>query len=109
MKRIALTGALAAAFGGSLAHAETIKVGMAMDTSGPFAAVGGEVRDGFHLAIKQLDGKLGGFPAEFIQQDMAGSPDQARQLVNRFVQRDKIDFFTGPVGSNVALAVAPAL
>ncbi|AWG35759.1 ABC transporter substrate-binding protein [Alcaligenes aquatilis] len=109
MKRIALTVALAAAFGGSLAHADTIKVGMAMDTSGPFAAVGGEVRDGFNLAIKQLDGKLGGFPAEFIAQDMAGNPDQARQLVNRFVQRDKIDFFTGPVGSNVALAVAPAL
>lgn len=74
MKRIVLSVALATAFGGSLAHADTIKVGMAMDTSGPFAAVGGEVRDGFNLAIKMLDGKLGGQPAEFIQQDMAGNP-----------------------------------
>src|SRR5690606_27708297 len=27
----------------------------------------------------------------------------------RYIQRDKIDFFTGPIGSNVALAVGPAL
>jgi branched-chain amino acid transport system substrate-binding protein len=40
---------------------------------------------------------------------MAGSPDQAKQLVDRFVQREKIDLFTGPIASNVALAVAPTL
>lgn len=89
--------------------ADPIKVGIANDNSGPFSAVGAEIRDGINLAIQLLDGKLGGQPAEFIQQDMGGNPDQARQLVNRFIQRDKIDFFTGPVGSNVALAVGPAL
>lgn len=86
-----------------------IKVGIANDLSGPFAALGAEARDGFNLAIKQLGGKLGGQPAEFIQTDMGGNPDQARQLVTRYLQRDKIDFFTGPIGSNVALAVGPAV
>src|SRR3546814_6779107 len=57
----------------------------------------------------QLGGKLGGQDAEFMQADMGGNPDQARQLVTRYIQRDKIDFFTGPIGSNVALAVGPAL
>ncbi|MCQ9617227.1 ABC transporter substrate-binding protein [Paenalcaligenes niemegkensis] len=89
--------------------AKPIKVGIANDISGPFSAIGAETRDGFNLAIKQLDGKLGGFPAEFLQSDMGGNPDQARQLVNRYIQREKIDFFTGPVGSNVALAVGPTL
>ena len=88
---------------------QTIKVGIANDISGPFAALGAEARDGFNLAIKQLGGKLGGVNAEFIQTDMAGNPDQARQLVERYVQREKIDLFTGPIGSNVALAVGPAL
>lgn len=93
-----------------LAFAQTpIKVGIANDLSGPFAALGAEARDGFNLAIKQLGGKLGGKPAEFLQTDMGGNPDQARQLVNRYIQRDKVDFFTGPIGSNVALAVGPAL
>ena len=94
----------------ALALAQTpIKVGIANDLSGPFAALGAEARDGFNLAIKQLGGKLGGHPAEFLQTDMGGNPDQAKQLVTRYIQRDKIDFFTGPIGSNVALAVGPAL
>lgn len=91
------------------AWADPVKVGIANDISGPFAAIGAEARDGFNLAIEHLDGKLGGQPAEFIQTDMGGNPDQARQLVNRYLKRDKIDFFTGPIGSNVALAVGPAL
>ncbi len=94
----------------ALALAQTpIKVGIANDLSGPFAALGAEARDGFNLAIKQLGNKLGGHPAEFLQTDMGGNPDQAKQLVTRYIQRDKIDFFTGPIGSNVALAVGPAL
>lgn len=109
MKRLVAALALTSVGFGTTAVADTIKVGIANDSSGPFSAVGAEIRDGFNLAIKMLDGKLGGQPAEFIQQDMAGNPDQARQLVNRYIQRDKIDFFTGPVGSNVALAVGPAL
>ena len=93
----------------ALAHADPVKVGIANDISGPFSALGAEARDGFNLAIKQLGSKLGGQPAEFLQTDMGGNPDQARQLVTRYIQRDKVDFFTGPIGSNVALAVGPAL
>ncbi|WP_144632558.1 ABC transporter substrate-binding protein [Bordetella genomosp. 13] len=99
----------AAALVPTLSMADTIKVGIANDISGPFAALGAEARDGFNLAIKQLGGKLGGQPAEFLQTDMAGNPEQARQLATRYIQREKVDFFTGPIGSNVALAVGPAL
>ncbi len=91
------------------ASAQTVKVGIAQDLTGPFAALGAEARDGFNLAIRQLGGKLGGVPAEFVMQDMGGNPDNARQLVERFIKREKIDLFTGPIGSNVALAVGPAL
>lgn len=45
----------------------------------------------------------------FIRNDFGGNPEQANQLVARFLQRDGIDFFTGPIGSNAALAVGPAL
>ena len=91
------------------ALAAPVKVGLALDISGPFAALGAEARDGFALGIKQLGGKLGGQEVEFVQADMAGSPDQAKQLVDRMIQRDKIDLFSGPIGSNVALAVGPTL
>ncbi|GIL04548.1 ABC transporter substrate-binding protein [Betaproteobacteria bacterium PRO7] len=105
--RVVFAAAFALAAGA--ASAQTIKVGIAQDLTGPFAALGAEARDGFNLGIKQLGGKLGGFDAEFIAQDMGGNPDNARQLVERFVKRERIDFFTGPIGSNVALAVGPAL
>ncbi len=101
--------ALVAGLAGAPAYAQTVKVGIAQDLTGPFAALGAEARDGFNLAIKQLGNRLGGVNAEFIMQDMAGNPDTARQLVERFTKRERVDFFTGPIGSNVALAVGPAL
>lgn len=91
------------------AAAETVKVGVALDISGPFAGPGAEIRDGLNLAAKQLGHKLGGLPAEFLQADTAGNPETARQVADRFLKRDKVDFFTGPVGSNVVLAVGPSV
>jgi branched-chain amino acid transport system substrate-binding protein len=104
-----LTAGLLACLATGAASAQSVKVGIAQDLTGPFAALGAEARDGFNLAIKQLGNKLGGVNAEFVTQDMAGNPDNARQVVERMVKRDRIDFFTGPIGSNVALAVGPAL
>ena len=101
--------ALVAGLAGAPAYAQTVKVGIAQDLTGPFAALGAEARDGFNLAIKQLGNRLGGVNAEFVMQDMAGNPDTARQLVERLTKRERVDFFTGPIGSNVALAVGPAL
>ncbi|MDB5998870.1 MAG: transporter substrate-binding protein [Rhizobacter sp.] len=105
--------ALGLAFGGAFMApafaADPVKIGIALDISGPFASGGAETRDAINLAIKLLGNKLGGQPAEFLTGDTAGNPDTAKQLVDRFIQRDKIDMFTGPVPSNVALAVAPSL
>ena len=106
INRLALALAMCGAAAG---HAADIKVGIALDISGPFAALGAEARDGFELAIEKLDDKLGGQPATFLRTDFGGNPEQANQLVARYLQRDRIDFFTGPIGSNAALAVGPAL
>ncbi|MCZ2496079.1 ABC transporter substrate-binding protein [Xylophilus sp. Kf1] len=107
--KTATLAACAALAATSALAADPIKVGLALDISGPFAAGGAETRDGMNLAIRLLDNKLGGYPAEFIQADTAGSPDQAKQVVDRFVQQNKIALFSGPTPSNVALAVGPSL
>ncbi|WP_348753842.1 ABC transporter substrate-binding protein, partial [uncultured Aquincola sp.] len=101
--------AAALALGAAGVSAQTLKVGAALDLSGPFAGPGAEVRDGLQLGLKLLGGKLGGQPAELLVADTAGNPQQARQVVERFLQQDKVNLFTGPVASNVALAVAPLL
>jgi len=109
LSRLALATALACSPWLAAQAADTIKVGVALDISGPFATGGAEARDAINLAAKLLGNQLGGVPAEFIQMDTAGSPDQAKQVVDRLIQQSKIHFFTGPTPSNVALAVGPAL
>ena len=88
------------------AHAQnTVKVGMLSTLSGPGAGLGVDIRDGFQLAVKLAGGKLGGQAAEVIVADDQASPDVGRQTADRLVKRDKVDFMTGVVFSNVMLAV----
>jgi branched-chain amino acid transport system substrate-binding protein len=88
------------------AHAQSsVKVGLLSTLSGPGAGLGVDIRDGFQLAVKLGGGKLGGQNAEVIVADDQASPDVGRQGADRLVKRDKVDFMTGVVFSNVMLAV----
>ncbi len=88
------------------AHAQgAVKVGLLSTLSGPGAGLGVDIRDGFQLAVKLAGGKLGGQNVEVIVADDQASPDVGRQTADRLVKRDKVDFMTGVVFSNVMLAV----
>ncbi len=77
--------------------------------SGPGAGLGVDIRDGFNLAMKHLNGKLGGQPAEVLIADDQQSPDVAKQTADKFLKKDKVDFMTGIVFSNIMLAVGPSV
>src|SRR6476660_920782 len=81
--------------------ADKVKVGFLSTLSGPGAGLGVDIRDGCALAVKTLGGKLGGLPPEFIIVDDQQSPDTAKQATDRLVKRDKVDFITGIVFSNI--------
>lgn len=98
-------GLLAMALHGAAHAADKIKVGFISTLSGPGAVIGNSIRDGFNLAVKELGGKLGGVPAEVIIADDQQNPDTARQLADRMVKRDKVDFVTGVVFQNILSAV----
>ncbi len=87
--------------------ADKVKVGFVSTLSGPNASVGLDIRDGFNLGLKLLAGKLGGLQAEVIVLDDQLNPEAAKQHVDRLIKRDRVDFVTGVVFSNVVLAVAP--
>ncbi len=90
------------------AHAaDKVKIGFISTLSGPNAAIGGDIRDGFNLAIKLNGGKLGGLPVEVLIGDDQLKPENAKQLAERYLQREKVDFITGTVFSNVVVAIAP--
>src|SRR5580698_6379071 len=63
MRQVLRWAAFAAAFGvfaGPVAAQEKLKIGLIVTLSGPAAALGVQVRDGFNLAVKDLGGKMGG-------------------------------------------------
>jgi branched-chain amino acid transport system substrate-binding protein len=86
--------------------ADSVKVGFLSTLSGPAAGLGVDIRDGFQLAMKHLGGKLGGIPAEVIIADDQQKPDTGKQIAERFLKKDKVDFMTGIVFSNILLTVA---
>ena len=89
----------------SAAAEDKVKVGLIVTLSGPPAVLGGQVRDGFNLAVKTLGGKLGGLDAEVTVVDDELKPDVAVNKVKELLERDQVNFVVGPVFSNVLLAI----
>ena len=108
MKRQLTLAATAVVFG-LTAHAaaaqEKLKIGVIVTTSGPPAALGAQVRDGFALAVKELGGKMGGREVEIVNVDDELKPDGAVIKVKGLLERDKVDFVVGPVFSNILQAI----
>jgi branched-chain amino acid transport system substrate-binding protein len=89
--------------------ADKLKVGFLSTLSGPGAGLGVDIRDGFALGLKHSGGKLGGLPVEMVSADDQQNPEVAKQSAERLIKRDKVDFMTGIVFSNIMLAVGPAV
>ena len=106
MFRVVLAISAALAFSAAQA-ADKIKVGFVSTLSGPNAAIGVDIRDGFQLAVKMNGGKLGGVAADVMIGDDQFKPEVGRQLAERFVKLEKVNFLTGMVFSNIMLAAAP--
>ncbi|MFM8556789.1 MAG: ABC transporter substrate-binding protein [Betaproteobacteria bacterium] len=110
MRSKMLVAALAAAMlggAGAAVAADKVKVGLVSTLSGPNAAIGNDIRDAFMLVVKLNGGRLGGLPAEVLIADDQFKPDVGKQLFERMVKRDKVDFLTGVVFSNIMLAGLP--
>src|SRR5438477_13146392 len=99
---------LAVLFGvaaGQAAAQEKIKIGVVVTLSGPAAALGQQVRDGFALAVKDLGGKMSGKDVEIVAVDDELKPDGAVTKVKGLLERDKVDFVVGPIFSNILQAI----
>src|SRR6266699_1626555 len=106
MKRLVVLAAAAIALGPTGAQAqEKLKIGIIATLSGPPAVLGQQLRNGFNLAVKALDGKLGGREAEVIVADDELKPDLAITKVKALVERDKVEFVVGPIFSNILAAI----
>ncbi len=87
------------------ASAEPVKIGMVVTLSGPPAALGQQVVDGFKLALEEKGGKLGGQEIELIVEDDELKPDVALSKANALIEREEVDLVVGTVFSNMLQAI----
>ena len=86
-----------------------VKIGFLATLSGSAAALGQDQYDGFMLALEQKGGKLGNVPVKIFKEDDQLKPDLGVQLVQKLIERDKVDLVTGVTFSNVMMAIAKPL
>lgn len=107
LRSLVVAGAAAIALAGTAAvHAQEVRIGLLTTLTGPLAALGQHVRDGFALGVEEAGGKLGGAPTKVIVEDDQLRPDVAVQLATKLAEREKVQILTGVIFSNVAMAVA---
>ena len=90
------------------AGAETVKVGIILPYSGPFASLAAIMDDAIKLWIGQNGESVGSTRIEIIRRDSTGpNPDVAKRLAQELITRDGVRILTGFVFTPNALAVAP--
>src|SRR5713101_4610133 len=102
-----LVGLSVALVDGAARAQETIKIGLMLTYSGPFADNARQIDNGVQLYLKQHGDTVAGKKIEIIKRDTTGAaPDIAKRLAQELVTRDKVDFLAGFVLTPNALAVA---
>ena len=87
------------------AAAESVKIGYLTTLSGPGGLLGKQMRQAVELAHAHLDGKIGGLESEIIFGDDQRKPDVAKQVVNKMIKKDQVNFVSGIIWSNIMMAV----
>ncbi|AZG11419.1 ABC transporter substrate-binding protein [Pigmentiphaga sp. H8] len=96
---LALTGA------GAGAAEPTIRIGVLSPNTGPYAAIGEDVRNGFQLYVDEIGAKAGGARLELVFEDSQAKPDVGLTKARKLVESDKVAFLGGVVSSSVAYAL----
>lgn len=106
----ALFGALLATLTFASANAQQgpIRVGEINSYTGPLAAFTVPYRNGWQLAIEEINAKGGvlGRPLEVISRDDGGKPANAIKFAEELLRRENVDLLAGTFLSNIGLAVA---
>lgn len=90
---------------GAWAQSGPVRIGLLSIRTGPFAAPGKQLEDGFNYFLKERRGVLGGRKVDLIVADTAGQPAMAKSKAQELVERHKVHMIVGPLASTEALAI----
>jgi branched-chain amino acid transport system substrate-binding protein len=106
MNMTTLLGAVAAStlIATSAMAQQKVRIGFVNTFSGPNAAIGIDERDGFELGLDHLGRKMAGLDVEVYYEDDQQKPEVGKQVTEKLIQSQKVNFLTGYNWSNVLLA-----
>jgi branched-chain amino acid transport system substrate-binding protein len=88
------------------AQSDTVRIGLILPMTGPFASTGRQIEAAARLYMQQHGSSVAGKKLELIVRDDTGTPDIAKRLAQELVN-DKVAILAGFGLTPIALAVAP--
>jgi len=104
---------LACSTGGALCADNVITLGAAVSLTGKYALNGANTKNGYDLAVHQVNDKggvtIGGKPykLQILYYDDESTPARSTELVERLIQQDGVKYILGPYSSGLTKAVMP--
>ena len=86
---------------------DTVKIGLILPMTGPFASTGRQIDGAVRLYMQQNGTSVAGKKIELILKDDAGAPDTTKRLAQELIVNDKVTFLAGFGLTPLALATAP--
>src|SRR5262245_44332160 len=90
----------------ALAQSDTVKIGLILPLTGPFASTGRQIEAAARLYMAQNGATVAGKKIELIVKDDTGTPDIAKRIAQEMVN-DKVAVLAGFGLTPIAMAVAP--
>jgi len=94
---------------GSALAQDTVKIGLILPMTGPFASTGRQVEAGVNAYMALNGDTVAGKKIELVLRDDGGTGDQTRRLAQELVVNEGVSILTGFGLTPLAMAVAPVL
>lgn len=109
-RRILMAGTLMSMLAAGTAAAEdTVKIGLILPMTGPFASTGRQVEAGVRAYMALKGDTVAGKKVELVLRDDAGTGDQTRRIAQELVVNDGVSILAGFGLTPLAMSVAPVL
>ncbi|HJU15893.1 MAG TPA: penicillin-binding protein activator [Stellaceae bacterium] len=102
--------ALAAAFASIAARgaaADELRIGFLAPTTGPFAQIAADMRNGFQMYLDDHKGQFHGATVKFIVEDTQGKPATAVLKAEKLIKQNKVNMLVGGLLASTGYALAP--
>lgn len=109
-RRLLIAGTMLSLLASAPAYAqETVKIGLILPMTGPFASTGRQVEAGARAYMALHGDEVAGKKIELVLRDDAGTADQTRRIAQELVVNDGAKMLAGFGLTPLAMSVAPVL